>query len=103
MINPRPTCTLVIQVKGAGPLRINSSKSRAELHALMKEDVIKLKSVDKTEVLDQQRNTLWLLVDEELVIAKEDVIFYTIAETKEPPKIDTSLVGLVNPSGQPIQ
>lgn len=101
--NPRPKCSIIIVIEGAQPVRINSSKTRAELNAILKDDVIELKSVDKTGVVNGQTKELdYLLVDEIFTIERSKIIFYTISESADPPKINTEHTGLVDPAGRKL-
>lgn len=103
--NPRPTCILTVQFKDGGQIRVQSPKTRETLKAMMKDDVIELETLEVTAVLDNQTKTIEYLIKSEIVYLNRKeapFLFYSIAETFDPPKIDTRLAGIVDPSGRKL-
>lgn len=102
--SPRPTSVLTIQFEHGG-LVIHSNKTKAQLIAMMKDEVIILGHMDiKLAGNPETKKIEYLIVNEEIHIdtKKAKILFFSIAETEDPPKIDTTAGGLVDPTGRKI-
>lgn len=106
MKSPRPVCILAIQFE-RGIIKINSPLTRAQLEGILKDDeVMVFKDVDVALAGNAQTKQIeYIIVNNEVTINRRTcgpILYYSIAETKDPPKIDTTAGGLIRPDGRPI-
>lgn len=92
--------TVIMVAFATGSVTVQANYQPAEVRALLKvgpDEEVTLKSITETKVKEDARTDVvqYILKNEEVNFRRGDVVFWSVAEAFDPPKIDTSLTGLV--------